>query len=628
MFHIEETFLELINSIESSRPLTLDSEGFWRDNSGFLSKISNKLFPSRQIIAITRTCIENFKRIERVPVNRSEYADVDHMSYNIIAQYLEKKLRQIPGARKSLRELMRHRVGFQHRFGGRHGGESRLLMGYIECRLLNELASRWKKNQPTFRLNFLTNHDYKRLKQAAQYPLFVDLLVEFPSLQEKFFRWVLQSNNPVDVFIEFPGIADWVIESDLSNRLGRVGDLLRLDNLNGEKHVTLMFEGQRVSILDPKKKITFKGGYNLAIDEIFDVFAQKYYEVGNLEVFNDGITNWNTFQLGHWDVSLQDYVTIDVIQDRWWELLPRFERITKKDAEERYGIDLPPDQWVVSAHATRGLINLSYEQTHAFVQVAVPTGNNTYDIYDFGKYGLFFPKNYLDVMKLFTKTMPAAVMYPDENAYYLQRQHGYYPIIMTPDQGLAIMGKIRKEIMKSFAGQRVYQIETENCARWTHELFASVLGESHLPNLYRMQLIDCEPGGPVQVLFTMIKLLPSCFHSRVITRLHYLLGAWRGIWIKKSSGHVWRSVSNHEFFDTGEVYLPALVIHKSLEGLFLIQKADLMNRTTWWLICQKMFCQATLISSRVGVAIGEYLHSLHVYIKNKVLIRISLDRDK
>ncbi len=422
--------------------------------------------------------------------------------------------------------------------------------------------------------------------------------------------------------------ADWVIDSDLCNRLGRVGDQIRVEKLDGEKHVTLKFEGRRESIMDPDKLIEFKGGYQLTLTEIFDVFSRKYYEVGNLEVFSEGITNWNTFQLGHWDESLQDYVMIDVIQDGWWNQLPHFETITKMEAEERYGIELPPDQWVVSAHATRGLINLSYEQTHAFVQVAMPTEENTYKIYDFGKYGLFFPKNFLDVMKLFTQTMPAVVMYPDDNVYYLQRQHGYYPMIMTPEQGQEIMAKLRNEIMNSFAGQRVYQIETDNCARWTYELFISVLGEGSLPNLYKMSLIDCEPGGPIQVIFGLIKKLPNQFHSYVLTRLHYFLGAWRGIWIRKSTGHVWRSVSNHEFFDTGEVYLPALVIHKSLKGLFAIEDANLHNQTTWWLICKKVFHRAALLPKSIGVILSEMAHSLHVYMQSKILIQICLDRDQ
>jgi len=627
MFHIEETFLELIKAVESSKPVKLDSRGFWSFDQGLISSISFRFFPSRHLQAIAEACIQNFKRVERIPFNPDKYSDVEHMSYLVVSQYVEKKLRRLHNSRDLLRKLMRHRVGFQHRFGGRHGGAARLLMGYVEYRLLFEMAARWKKQQPTFRLNFLTQHDQNQLKFAAQYPLFVDLVLEYSSLREKFFRWVLQCGNPVNVFIEFPGITDQVIEADLSNRLGRVGDQIRLERINGEKHVTLKFEGRRESILDPEKVIEFQGGYRLTIGDIFETFSRKFYQVGNLEVFQDGIMNWNTFQLGHWDESLQDYMMIDVIQDEWWKDLPHFETITKREAEERYGRAIPYHQWVVAAHATRGQMNLSYEETHAFVQVAIPNDDHTYNIYDFGKYGLFFPKNFLDILRLFTQTMPAGVMYPDDNVYYLQRQHGYYPVMMAPEEGAAFMDNIRKEVMNSLAGQRVYQIETENCARWTYELLADVVGEERLPNLYRMQLIDCEPGGPIQVLFNLIKWLPKRFHAYVLTRLHYLLGAWRGIWIQKSTGHVWRSVSTHEFFDTGEVYLPALVIHKSLHGLFDISVADLNNRTTWRYLCEKVFYRTALRAQAIGeLADGLARHLLILH--RETILSISLDRDK
>jgi len=628
MFHIEETFLELIEAVDSSKPLTLSNEGAWSFNLGLISWIQNKIFPNRQLLALTQACIDNFSRVERMPLNSQVYSDVNHMPYLALAQYLEKKIRQIPGNRELLSELVRHRVGFQYRFGGKHGGAARLLMGYVEYRLLVELARRWKEKQRHFKLNFLTQHDKERLKFAAQYPLFVDLVLEFPSLQEKFFRWVLQDNNPVDVFIEFPSITDWVIRADLSGRLGRVGDLIRVEKIDGEKHVTLLFEGHRESIMDPEQVIEFRGAYRLTLTEIFDIFSRKFYEVGNLEVFNEGITNWNTFKLGWWDETLQDYMLADLIQDEWWNELPNFETITKVEAEERYEIALEPEQWVVSAHATRGLINLSYEETHAFVQIAIPTGENTYQIFDFGKYGLSFPKNFIDVMRLFTKTMLAGVMYPDDNVYYLHRQHGYYPIQMTPEKGREFMGKLREEIMNSFAGQRVYQIETENCAKWTHELFTSVVGEERLPNLYQMSLIDCEPGGSAQVLFGLIKKLPKIFHTYVLTRLHHVLGAFRGIWIKKSTGYIWRSVSTHEFFDTGKVYLPALVIQKSLKGLFEYKEADLQNRTRWRLICEKVFYRMALLPQSLGILLSDLAHSLHTYLQNRILIHISLDRDQ
>ncbi len=616
MSRIETTFLELINAIESSQLVTLSDEGQWCCRKSLFRSFFARFFPDRKITEIAHSCLANFDRIERIPLEAPHDSDVDHLSYLSLARYLEKKLRALPQSEKLLFDLMRKRIALQYRCSGRLGGEGRLLMGYVEYRLLYQLASRWKKEQAHFHLHFLTQHDQQILKKAAQYPQFVDLLLEYPSLQDSFFRWTLQNNNPVEVFIEFPAISDWIVDADLSNRLGRVGDLLRVETIDGARHVTLMFEGQRISIMDPKTVIEFRGKYRLSVEEIFSMFSRKYHDVGNLEVFEEGITNWNGFQLGHWDAALQHYVMVDLLQPRWWENLPVLETITRKDAQERYKIPIPSGRWVVAAHATRGNINLSYEETHAFIQIAIPICGDLYRIYDFGKYGLYFPKNYLEVLNLFAKTMPAGVMYPDDNTYSLQRQHGYYPLVIDPDSGRKTMDVMRQEFFSCLAGKQVYQIETDNCARWTHEVLSGIVGQEALPNLYQMPLIECEPGGFIQSLFGLIKKLPKKFHTYVLTRMHYGLGAWRGMWIKGSSGYIWRSVSNHEFFDTGVVYLPALVIEKREQGLFDIEAACLENRTKWRLVCEKVVFRNVRILAATGVELSSLVHDLLTYLSS------------
>ena len=66
-----------------------------------------------------------------------------------------------------------------------------------------------------------------------------------------------------------------------------------------------------------------------------------------------------------------------------------------------------------------------------------------------------------------------------------------------------------------------------------------------------------------------------------ITRLHLPIGAWRGIWVSQKGNKQWVSLSNHRFWNTAEVYLPALLIKKREEGLFEIRAARLDNKTSW-----------------------------------------------
>ncbi len=60
------------------------------------------------------------------------------------------------------------------------------------------------------------------------------------------------------------------------------------------------------------------------------------------------------------------------------------------------------------------------------------------------------------------------------------------------------------------------------------------------------------------------------------------------MWIKQRHAKEWKSLTSHQFFNTAEVYLPALVIKKRDEGFFDIQIANLNGQTHWSLVLEKV----------------------------------------
>lgn len=455
-------------------------------------------------------------------------------------------------------EEQRNKVAFDYRQEKIHPqNPDEKLMKY-----LYSLAFEWKKEDPLIS-PILTAWELSQLKKTTEYPLFVDLIKNDSHLKEKFFTWVLCDRNDVIPFIEFPTIIDKLIECRLSSRIGRYPESsLRIEKRGQEKHLCLPFEGKYYSILNPKNQIEFRGKYLLTIEEIFQIFANKELDVGNLEYMGEGICNWNIHHLAYFDAHLNQLVPIDMDLKNWWESMPPFQLLTRRQVIKKYGILLKPHEWVVAAVATRGRLSLDYEETHAFLEVAIPQNDGRYALYDFGKLASEYPKDALDRIAMMTKIVHATIAYPDDNIFYTQRQTGFYPFALKNREGRALMELLKEDILISRGKNMIYQIQSENCAKWVYTTLVAILGVKRVPDFFRMQLLDTEPKGPIAVLFAAIKLLPEKWQVPFLMLLHLPLGAFRRIWIIEEGKAIAKSLWTHHFFKTGQIFLPALLIAK------------------------------------------------------------------
>lgn len=463
--------------------------------------------------------------------------------------------------------IARRVVALEYRLDRVNGGVAPEAFSESAYEILRAQAVEWKKTEPLLKFTGLSAKESAHLRTATHYPLFTELLQRFPAVRVRFFQWILRDENDVQPFVQFPAAIERLMECGLSGRISRFGGgalkILRehLPGLNGEQKIlTLPFEGKDVSILDPSLRIHFASGYSLTIAEIFDVFRNKDVAVGDLEFMAEGIVNWNIHQLAI--TKANESQRIDVTQKRWWEQMPLFEVLNRRQVWKRYGIPLKPRQWIAAACATRGRPNLDYEETHAYLEIAIPRGGGQYAVYDFGKLALKYPETLMEKMNMFTKNVHATVAFPDENVYYSHRQKGFEPFALTPGQGVALMSLLRRDIERSRDLNFIYQIESENCAKWVHHVLEEVVGQEKMPDLFRMQLLDTQPQGPVALLFRWIKQLPARWQVPVLAHLHLPLGAFRKVWIWEEGRKVAKSLSSHTFFTTGQIYLPALLVEK------------------------------------------------------------------
>lgn len=435
----------------------------------------------------------------------------------------------------------------------------------VEANNLEAQAFAWKESKKLFWNPALSPWDLKELKKTASYKAFLPLL-ENPPFREKFFEWTIRDRLPADVYIEFPAMAEKINKHLLNGRIGTLGgDKLKIQKWGKKKVVTLPFEGKEMNILDGRQKIHFRGGFTLTLDEIFKLFADKPRKFVDVEYFAHGIANWNAQHLGYFLPKQKRYETINIDQPEWWKQLPPLEIISQEEAKERYGSFVNGINWVVVAKASRQYLNLNYEKCHAYLEIAIPSSDGSYYIYDFGKFARYFPYGVVDNMRMFTITTPATIAYPDENIYHTARQHVGYAFELNHYQGLLLMEEIRQDIIHARAGNMVFQIEAENCGHWIQTHLEELLGKENVPNLFRAKLLKSDAQGFIGAYFKLVRMLPDIYQSRAMNIFHYPFGAWRGQYVVDRTGErVFKSLNRTSFWKDIIVYMPAL-LHEQFE---------------------------------------------------------------
>lgn len=582
MFQLDQTLKEFAESLKQCLSVVCNDKGEW-SVEGPIKHFFRKLFlqDEKRKITLAKGVCHALDQIEKIPILFCHHVKtkqkVDFESYLQIIHLVEDQFCKCKSyqAKTALNELKRKALALKYRLESVNGG---LEVVEIQQDLLNDLkkvTAAWKASQKIFYEKILTEKDVRKLAQASQYPEFAELLLQDEILLNKFLEWVIRDKNSVRPFVEFPAIHKKIVDSSLNGRIGRLGgEMLRVQKLKilgedqlVEKVITLPFEGNEISLLNESRSIVFRGNYRLTIAQIFEIFKNKNLRVGNLELLSDGIINWNVHHLGWWDAETEIHQRIDLTMPKWWEQLPALEVLSKTQAQKRYGWHLDGETWNAAATASRGTPTLDFDKTHAYLEVAIPNSDGSYSIYDFGKFAFIFPSTFFENLSIFCHNVHATIAYPDENIYYSHRQHANHSFCMTEREGLKMMESIKKDMIKSRGKNFVFQIESDNCAKWVHEVIADALGDHRMPNLYKMPLLKTEPVGFIGKIFNFIKKLPDAMQTPVLTALHLPFGAAREIQVMEGNQLVLKSLTKHSFWETAEVYLPAFLHKQREEGI-------------------------------------------------------------
>lgn len=524
--------------------------------------------------------------MEACPIlfSSEEATTQQHLPFESILENLEPLEKLLnsytcPQAQETYQRLHHRIIALRYRLEASNGGWDCLEDGLdTGIKQIESAALEWKLKEDVIREKNLSHLEIEKLLQTARYPAFVKMLLnDKGTLKKLFFTWTLRDKNNPLLFILFPHLQEKFQECNMSSRLGRIGgsklkiikEIIPEENRK-QKIVTLPFEGQDFNILDDEAQVSLRGNWKPTVGEIFAIFKNKSRAAGNVEFFASGITNWNSYLWSWWDAEKEEYCEVDLLQKEWWNQLPLFEVISCEQAQKRYGTHMNGTLWNAAATSTRGTTTLNYDLSHTYLELAIPLPGKNYGIYDFGKVAKQFSTTLLEQLQLVCQNLYATIAYPDENVFYSHRQHAYHSFPMTPTEGLALLNRIRRDMVLGRAENFVYQIETDNCAKWVHDHIEAVLEKETIPNLYKTPLLKAEPTGLVALLFKFIRMLPILWQIPVLMAFHLPFGATQPTWIIERGESVGKSMQNHTFWSKGEVYLPALLHRKQELGLLIL----------------------------------------------------------
>lgn len=594
MFNVEQTLVEFTQAILLNKAIIVNDSGEWAFEAQW--RRCARQFFGRELartVRIAQLFSSILDGLERIPVRFSSTSVAagqmrDFKSYIRAAEAILAKLAlcKAPFAFSAYQKLKMQTIALKYRLEAVNGGVNPQAPCLETQKLLRMHAENWKKTLEIACERCLTDEELLSIEDLSRFPEFTDILLKNEDARLNFFNWSLRDGIPVSIFVEYPALRHRLVQCGLSGRIGRMGggDVLKLEKkpLSSdliEKIVTLPFEGTAINVLDGMKIIVFRGGYKASIFEVFETFRNKHLRVGDFEFMHEGIINWNVQKWGWWNAEKRDYDVVDVTTNGWWKLLPFFEVISLQQAKELYRIDADGEHWIAAATATRGRATLDVDLTHAYLEVAIPINGAHYAILDLGKQANEFPATYLDALTMACKTVHATIAYPDENVYYTHRQHAQHAFLLTPEEGVMLMDAIKKDVISSRGLNFVYQIESENCAKWVHEKLEASLGVCAVPNLFKMSIFHTEPISFLRTIINFCKIFPVSWQIKVLTFFHLPLGAAQGHWVIEHGQLVWRALTHHSFWKTGTIYLPCF-LHRQKELGFLEIKETLFEKLT------------------------------------------------
>lgn len=415
---------------------------------------------------------------------------------------------------------------------------------------IKQSAQDWKNGQHLYNEKALTEKDLLKIKQICLYPKFAKLLLRDRRLNQDFFNWALQNNNGISQYVQFPNSCKLLktsfIASRLNNFCGEALSIKKFPKEDGtpnvqEKILQLPFYNgtttEKISILDLSREVTLNLGWKLSIKKIFDIFAKKKQDAGNVEFLGvNGIMNWNTRKLGSWHPQTRTFSVIDIDDSEWISRLPLSSIKSSKEVEEYYSIAMKQSEWLFVYRAAREHTDLSLGKRHGFLEIGIPSKDEKkYAFYPFGIYPDNFPVNIKESIASIDATSNGTIVYPDDNISYSHRQHAMLAKPISLEEGVKVIESIRQDLQKSLKKNLIFQPRWKNCAQWVQKT-AKVIESCKAINPYKISITK-------MTAFAFISKFKKSHQDVIISALDTLLYDKRGLTVDENGKKIFKSIS-------------------------------------------------------------------------------------
>lgn len=412
---------------------------------------------------------------------------------------------------------LKYRSGLkQPRINGRSKIEQQLLID----------AMNWKSKQINFKSSRLSSKEIEKIKEVCRYRSFAKLLIKQDSLKMRFFKWTLQNDHLVPIFVQYPALSERIRECLLEGRLG-VTHSLKYNEKN--KDVLIRTEkGKLFSLLNSKNRVYLNKRDSITVNEIFEIFRKKNTEEGRLTFQGKGLSNWDPHRFGRLNGKTGKFQGIDLERSKWYAQLKSETIVSKHIASKIFGVPCDGKKWVISVAATRQVKGkLTMAGSHTFMRFAYPDSQGNYHCsYPISKFPLNYPKNIIDTIDRLFGFTAGTLELPDNNLFYTHREKKEIHFLNTPSRSLKMMESIRQDLIASKEKNLPFQYLIDNCTHWVVRKIKKYVYKD-IEHLFAEDFNRIRAGGFLGLLVRITKKMPTIMQVVVLYSFCFAFGGWR-----------------------------------------------------------------------------------------------------
>lgn len=317
------------------------------------------------------------------------------------------------------------------------------------------------------------------------------LLIDDSDQREKFIRWALRDQAPVELFAGFTELVDQLQGDHQMARLGRAslhrpeGFLLKIERTANECYLTLPVEREpnqfiQVPLLS-KERFMIGRGISSSLKELAQALYERFDDiVPPYQLTQQGLRLFHTHKLAipSYDEAAGRVVyeaIPDSDVDSWWAALPPYELISLDQAQRRcHGLDGTNPALIL--HGTNSNDLPDPVGNHGYIEVLLPVANGSYQFYSFGRISRECPRGVLETALFAGNTVPATVYgSPDQNDEFSERQNWAVALALQPSSVAKLKEVIYLQVKETREGERPYSLLGDNCNRFANDVAKALL---------------------------------------------------------------------------------------------------------------------------------------------------------